>query len=373
MFLSAQLCTKIKRNRFVLATISVLTILIISLMIMSMQLKNVYDRKIKEEIPFDIMAYTSETLNKDVLYDYLNKHNISYQDHFYQIYQSDMINENLRNALFDTPFDYPGVKTYIIKESDVQALLKLEGYDALQPLNKQQYGLLVTPELKQHMEAFMKQGKVQVNDQKLSCAYIESSRIGQSVYVDYYLILPDAYVQNCTIKENVLVMNVNGTIPDTLYDETKTILDVKEEGFYLYRVKPYYIKDQLSIYTMVIFALLYVSMIAVCILATIIATQQLSDMNEQKETYHMMWKMGCDKQAIKKLLFQQVSFYFFTPLLLPCLYLPFVIYGMNVFFSLLVYSVPTNSAIILAPVIFLLIYGCYFILTYQSCKRSMEG
>ena len=82
MFLSAQLCTKIKRNRFVLATISVLTILIISLMIMSMQLKNVYDRKIKEEIPFDIMAYSSETLNEDVLYDYLSKHDMSYQDHF---------------------------------------------------------------------------------------------------------------------------------------------------------------------------------------------------------------------------------------------------------------------------------------------------
>ena len=373
MFLSAQLCTKIKRNRFVLATISVLTILIISLMIMSMQLKNVYDRKIKEEIPFDIMAYSSETLNEDVLYDYLSKHDMSYQDHFYQVYHSDAINENLRNALFDTPFDYPGVKTYIIKESDVQALLKIKGYDPLKPLSEHQYGLLVTPELKKHMEAFMKQGEVEANNQKLSCAYIESSRIGQAVYVDYYLILPDAYVENCTVKANVLVMNVNGTIPDTLYEETQTILDTHEDGIYLYRVKPYYIKDQLSVYTMVIFALLYVSMIAVCILATIIATQQLSDMNEQKETYHMMWKMGCDKKAIKKLLFQQVSFYFFIPLILPCLYLPFVIYGIDVFFSLLVYDVPTMTFSILAPIIFLLIYGCYFILTYQSCKRSMEG
>lgn len=374
MFLSAQLCTKIKRNRFVLATISVLTILIISLIIMSIQLKNIYDKKVEQDVPFDIMAYTSETLQDDVLYNYLNKHHLKYQDHTYQIYQSNQVNENLGDALIDTPYGYPGLKTYIIKESDVQSLLKVKGYDSYKKLNHDQYGLIVTPELKKYMEAFIEQVNIEIEGQKLDCAYIESSRIGQAVYVDYYLILPDTYVENFKIKANVLVMDINGTIPDTLYDETKNILHMdEEEGFYLYRVKPYYIKDQLSIYTMIIFALLYVSMIAICILATMIATQQLSDMNEQKETYQFMWKMGYDKQKIKKLLFQQVRFYFIIPMILPCIYLPFVIYGMHTLLTLVFYDLEIMNAVIIALFIFLLIYSCYFILTYQSCKRSMEG
>lgn len=373
MFICAQLCTKIKRNRFVLATISVLTILIISLLVMSLQLENIYDKKAKEDVPFDIMAYSSETLQENVLYDYLHAHHISYKDHFYQIYQSDALDENLKDMLLNTAYGYPGLKTYVIKESDIQALLKLKGYTSNEMLGQNQYGLIVTPELKKVIEPFMNQVKVNIDNKQLSCAYIENSRIGQAVYVDYYLVLPDQYVENFDIKANVLVMDVDNPIPDSLYDDTISILDYQNEGLYLYRIKPNYIKEQLSIYTMIIFSLLYVSMIAICILATIIATQQLSDMNEQKEIYQMMWKMGCDKKDIRKLLFYQISFYFIIPLILPCLYLPFVFYGMHHLLTIIISEIPIMPSIIFALIIFLIIYGCYFVLTYQSCKHTMEG
>lgn len=374
MFLSAQVCTKMKRNRFVLATISVLTILIISFIMMSMELKHIYDFKVREEVPFDVMAYASKPIHDDVIYGYLHEHEMTYKDHAYQIYHSDAIDENLKDALTDTPFGYPGIVTYVMKESDAQALRMLKGYAPMPKLKNSEYGLIMTPELKPYMKAFMHKANVNINQQELSCAYMEDSRIGQAVYVDYYLILPDAYVENFEVKSNVLIMNVNETIPDDFYEETiKEIFDVDNEGFYLYRVKPYYIKDQLSVYTMVIFSLLYVSMIAICIMATMIATQQLSDMNEQKDAYRMISHMGANRQALKSLLFQQVFLYFMIPLILPCIYLPFVTYGMHIFMSLVFYELPIVSPVSLAIIIFLLIYGCYFILTYHSCKRSMEG
>lgn len=374
MFLSAQLCTKMKRNRFVLATISVLTILIISFIMMSMQLKHIYDFKVKEDVPFDVMAYTSKTIHDQDIYGYLKEHHMTYEDHAYQIYHSDAVDENLKEALTDTPFGYPGITTYVMKESDVQALRKLKGYAPMPKLKDNEYGLIMTPELKPHMEAFMQKANVNINHQELSCAYMEDSRIGQAVYVDYYLILPDAYVENFEVKSNVLVMNVNEMIPDDFYEKTvKHLFDIDHDGFYLYRIKPYYIKDQLSVYTMVIFSLLYVSMIAICIMATMIATQQLSDIQEQKDAYRMMSHMGTDRQTLKKLLFQQVCLYFMIPMILPCIYLPFVTYGMHAFMSLVFVELPIISPVSVAIIIFLLIYGCYFILTYHSCKRSMEG
>lgn len=370
LFLSTQLSSKVKTNQLVLATLSVLSILIITMLVLSMQLKAMYDDKVQKEAPFDIIAYSSEMIQKQRIIDQLHKDGLSYHMEEYEIYTiEDGIQENLATLFQGSVYEYPGRITCYMKESTVRDLLRLKKKELPQRLSEKEYAILTTPEIKD----IIQEGNPQISYQGtlLSCAYFIEEEIGQQIYVDHYVILPDAYFDDAIVKNNVLVADVDGTINDTFYVNSAAAVDSSGDGFYLYRVKPYYIKNQLSIYAMIIFSILYVCMIAICISATMIATQQLSDMKEQQYTYQILSRMGKSQKELKQLLFQQVMIYFLIPFLLPCVYLPLILKTAQSMLSISFPEVPLVGPSLIALLLFFMIYGCYFWMTYIGCRRNI--
>lgn len=370
LFLSTQLASKVKTNRMVLATLSMLSILIISMLVLSMQLKVMYDELIQKEAPFDIMAYSSETIEKQRIMDQLHQKGLSYRMKEYEIYTiEEGIQENLVSLFQDSVYEYSGRNIYYMKESAVRDLLKLKQKELPRFLSEKEYAILTTPEVKD----LFQEGNPRISFQgtSLSCAYFIEEAIGQQIYVDHYVVLPDAYFTQATIKNNVLVIDVDGVINESFYKESKAAVNPSGNGFYLYRVKPYYIKNQLSIYAMSIFSILYVCMIAICISATMIATQQLSDRKEQRYAYQILSRMGLSQTECKKLLFQQVLFYFLIPFLPLCLYLPMILKTMQSMLSVSFPEVPLAGPLFVALGLVFIIYGCYFWMTYIGCKRNI--
>lgn len=69
------------------------------------------------------------------------------------------------------------------------------------------------------------------------------------------------------------------------------------------------------------FSLFYLSFIFICISATILAVQQLSDAHRQRYSYAMLHKMGVNQRQLHALLAKQIAVYFIIPLVLPIVYL----------------------------------------------------
>lgn len=98
----------------------------------------------------------------------------------------------------------------------------------------------------------------------------------------------------------------------------------------------------------VTFVSIYLGIIFLICSAAILALKELSDSSDNKERYAMLRKIGADEKMINRALFHQIGIFFFIPLVLAVVH---SVFGM----------------------IFILIYGAYFFLTYFGSKRIIRN
>ncbi len=98
----------------------------------------------------------------------------------------------------------------------------------------------------------------------------------------------------------------------------------------------------------VTFVSIYLGIIFLICSAAILALKELSDSSDNKERYAMLRKIGADEKMINRALFRQIGIFFFIPLVLAVVH---SVFGM----------------------IFILIYGAYFFLTYFGSKRIIRN
>jgi len=101
---------------------------------------------------------------------------------------------------------------------------------------------------------------------------------------------------------------------------------------------------------------------------SVLALQQLTETQDNKERYLTLSKIGANKKMINRLLFRQIGFYFISPLILASFISIFttkvVLEKLEPFFEV---SIKQNM--FLSFGIILLLYVIYFIATYQSAKQ----
>lgn len=373
MFLNAQLCARMRSNRFVLASLSILIITIIFGLTFSFVFKSICDKQIEEQLPYDIIAMSSDGIDQAQLEEYLEKESLSYQSASFSYYHmpEDLVQESLTQGLQGTRAYFPNVPSPFMKESEVQALAMLGGFDVPKQLKDGEYAILIYEDLKSKIESYAKQHPVQVEGKELSLGYVYSENLGQALYMDYIIVLPDASFKQIPSSMQGLFVNLDEPTTVKMQQELSSIVQATD-GFRLFRVRTSYIKDQMSMYVMIVSTAIYLALIAICMCATMIATQQFSDTREQQQSYHLLSKLGLSKKERFHLIFQQVLGYFLIPLVVPMLYLPFMFYLMKDFLELTAVKVSIAPAILFSTVLFLVIYGCYFVITYLGCKRNIE-
>lgn len=372
MFLNGQLCARMRSNRFVLASLSVLIITIICGLSFSFVFKTITDVRVKEQVPFDILAISSDGVDENGLASYLQQKQIPYQLEkidFYRFPPADM-QETLAEGLRLTRAYYPGLQSVFLKESEAERLATLSGIPLPKPLQKGEYAVIVTSDLVGTMEEYAKQTTVSYQGETLSLAYISKDNLMPTLYMEYFVILPDAYFTNAAILQEGVFANLEQPTTRQMEQDLEHIVH-DTDGYRLLRVKNAFVQDQLSMFLMTISTAIYLSLIAICICATMIATQQFSDMKEQQETYQLLSKLGLSKRQRRRLLFKQVIGYFLIPMLLPCIYLPLL---MSLGDTLITASAGVSlvPSVCISILIFLVIYGCYFLMAYLGCKRNIE-
>lgn len=116
---------------------------------------------------------------------------------------------------------------------------------------------------------------------------------------------------------------------------------------------------------------IYLGLIFIITSAVVLAIQQLTESTDNVERYRLLKEIGVDQKMINKAIFTQVGVYFMLPLSLAIVH---SIVGLKI--SSTIVGVFGNASImpnvIITAIIFVIIYGGYFLATYLSAKKNIN-
>ncbi|EHK2328702.1 ABC transporter permease [Clostridium perfringens] len=116
---------------------------------------------------------------------------------------------------------------------------------------------------------------------------------------------------------------------------------------------------------------IYLGLIFIITSAVVLAIQQLTESTDNVERYRLLKEIGVNQKMINKAIFTQVGVYFMLPLSLAIVH---SIVGLKI--SSTIVGVFGNASImpnvIITAIIFVIIYGGYFLATYLGAKKNIN-
>jgi len=280
--------------------------------------------------------------------------------------------------------DYATVKVPAIKLSDYNKILKMQGELPIS-LKDDEYSFIVNfnPIKEYYNLADIK--TVEINGETFSL-YRNKFQITQ-IHTSYTcdnmgtIILPDKVTQEYEIKGKLLNINYKES-NETYEDKFNSVISDcnKQIGEKLSNTGGYWysFSTKVEIYNQSVGASVIASYIAIYIgivflitCVAVLALQQLSESSDNIERYKLLREIGTEEKMINKALFWQVFIYFMIPLGLAIIHSIVGIYVANNLVKM-AGNLDILSNTILVAVIFLVIYGGYFIATFLSCKNMIR-
>ena len=379
MYLYGQIAGRLRSNRTVLATLSLLTLLTLLFLCIALKFNEVKELSNARFVPFDIMASSSEKLNMKSIESYLQEHKISYQSadiHYYQKEERDDFYSVVKGKSYYTEDEKHSV---YMKQSDFNKLRSLKGKPSV-TLKADEYMIVCATDIKDSLQEYGAQHTLHLQGKRLQLHGVDDTEYGQTQNSGYYLIVADEHVKHAKPYFREWVANTDPETEVSWYQDTVNQFfdDNKEQvgdSFYSYasyRVKAKWFEENAVGFVSICFSLFYLSFIFICISATILAVQQLSDAHRQRYSYAMLHKMGVNQRQLHALLAKQIAVYFIIPLVLPIVYLLPIIRMLDELFEMTYAS--ANMFIYLggSMLFFLAVYGCYYVMAYLGCKRNID-
>ena len=379
MYLYGQIAGRLRSNRTVLATLSLLTLLTLLFLCIALKFNEVKELSNARFVPFDIMASSSEKLNMKSIESYLQEHKISYQSadiHYYQKDERDDFYSVVKGKSYYTEDEKHSV---YMKQSDFNKLRSLKGKPSV-TLKADEYLIVCATDIKDSLQEYGAQHTLHLQGKRLQLRGVDDTEYGQTRNSGYYLIVADEHVKHAKPYFREWVANTDPETEVSWYQDTVNQFfdDNKEQvgdSFYSYasyRVKAKWFEENAVGFVSICFSLFYLSFIFICISATILAVQQLSDAHRQRYSYAMLHKMGVNQRQLHALLAKQIAVYFIIPLVLPIVYLLPIIRMLDELFEMTYAS--ANMFIYLggSMLFFLAVYGCYYVMAYLGCKRNID-
>ena len=379
MYLYGQIAGRLRSNRTVLATLALQSLLKLLFLCIALKFNEVKELSNARFVPFDIMASSSEKLNMKSIESYLQEHKISYQSadiHYYQKEERDDFYSVVKGKSYYTEDEKHSV---YMKQSDFNKLRSLKGKPSV-TLKADEYLIVCATDIKDSLQEYGAQHTLHLQGKRLQLRGVDDTEYGQTRNSGYYLIVADEHVKHAKPYFREWVANTDPETEVSWYQDTVNQFfdDNKEQvgdSFYSYasyRVKAKWFEENAVGFVSICFSLFYLSFIFICISATILAVQQLSDAHRQRYSYAMLHKMGVNQRQLHALLAKQIAVYFIIPLVLPIVYLLPIIRMLDELFEMTYAS--ANMFIYLggSMLFFLAVYGCYYVMAYLGCKRNID-
>lgn len=129
-----------------------------------------------------------------------------------------------------------------------------------------------------------------------------------------------------------------------------------------------------SQFTILSFSLFYLGLIFMCIGATVLAVQQLSEVKKYKTRYRIASYLGMNNRKIDGLILKQFAFYFALPAFLPLIISITAAWCTGQLFDSMLSLSSLIGSVMVAVGMFLFVYLLYFTASYISFRKNIfEG
>lgn len=385
-FLVRQIGSKIRTNYFVMTVVCGLLTITICAVSIGASTALAMNKLSQAATPYDLTVFSDVSIDGDSdITDYLATCDVQMSDYAKNIEQISVYDADMTYAdLFAGqdlnlwPIDeaVPQSRVSVISISDFNRALAMQGKGPV-TLNEGEYLLNCNYEgtYQYVMEALRTHSELSVGGIALQRA---SDEVLQETYVMTSvgnndrgtLIVPDSVVTSLPKDVNALLVQYKEeTNPDEVLQKMIPI-GLDETHGYRYSEKNMLYDMFYGINALVTFICCYVGLIFLLICAALLALKQLTETTDNIFRYGLLQKLGAKRQQINHTLFVQTGVFFTVPLVVAGLYSILLIgKGMEIVEEFMNIHIATNVG--LTVILFLIVYGSYFIATYLSCKRMV--
>ena len=196
-----------------------------------------------------------------------------------------------------------------------------------------------------------------------------------------FILVPDAVIaaeagKLLTREKNFLAGNYNTDILEEKKEIDTILVEMSVDRGEGYRgadgiTKLALYEGSVGLAAIIVFVVLYLGIVFLISGAALLALKALSETTDSKGRYEILQKTGADEKMIHHALFWQIGLFFMLPLLLAIIHSYF---GMRfISFVLVVFKKGDMlSSMGVTAAILLLVYGGYFIATYNGSKRIID-
>ena len=385
-FLVRQIGSKIRTNYFVMTVVCGLLTITICAVSIGASTALAMNKLSQASTPYDLTVFSDVSIDGDSdITDYLAACDVQMSDYAknmeqISVYDADMTYADLfaGQDLNLWPIDeaVPQSRVSVISISDFNRALAMQGKGPVE-LNEGEYLLncnyegtyqYVMDALRTHSELSVAGVVLQrASDEVLQETYVMTS-VGNNDRGT--LIVPDSVVTALTKDVNALLVQYKEeTNPDEVLQKMIPI-GLDETHGYRYSEKNMLYDMFYGINALVTFICCYVGLIFLLICAALLALKQLTETTDNIYRYGLLQKLGAKQQQINRTLLVQTGVFFAVPLIVAGLYSILLIgKGMEIVEEFMNIHIATNVG--LTVILFLVVYGSYFIATYLSCKRMV--
>lgn len=385
-FLVRQIGSKIRTNYFVMTVVCGLLTITICAVSIGASTALAMNKLSQAATPYDLTVFSDVSIDGDSdITDYLATCDVQMSDYAknmeqISVYDADMTYTDLfaGQDLNLWPIDeaVPQSRVSVISISDFNRALAMQGKEPV-ALNDGEYLLncnyegtyqYVSEALRTHSELSVGGVTLQrASDEVLQETYVMTS-VGNNDRGT--LIVPDSVVTTLSKDVNALLVQYKEeTNPDEVLQKMIPI-GLDETHGYRYSEKNMLYDMFYGINALVTFICCYVGLIFLLICAALLALKQLTETTDNIYRYGLLQKLGAKRQQINRTLLVQTGVFFAVPLIVAGLYSILLIgKGMVIVEEFMNIHIATNVG--LTVILFLIVYGSYFIATYLSCKRMV--
>lgn len=398
-FVFKQMNSRINSNVLSMTVICLMMFITICVLSSGLTVRNSMTRNLKELAPADVgiskeLYYEDSTENEDntkscSIEEYYKNNGIdiiSMLDKYENVYVYDSETFNLSDTLkYTSSTGVIGDNYYpedIMKVSDYNKIAEFYGNKTYE-LNSDEY--MIIADFKSMVDirntALQKGLKISIDGKELKAKYdkcqdgfvqMSSNHINTGIF-----LVPDELMEGKQPVEQWLVGNYKSAKDSDINEWDNQIHSIEDND------KAY--KDGLIVDTkisiknntmglgaMVAFIALYIGLIFLISGAAILALKELSESADNMERYKVIKNLGADNSMLDAAVLKQTILFFGFPMLLAIIH---SIFGMRVSYYV-IQALGTEymvQSIIITALFILVIYGGYFVLTYNSCKNMIKN
>ena len=269
-------------------------------------------------------------------------------------------------------------KIKAIKLSDFNSVMRMLGKEEIDLEENEYYAFGDIPDLIKYIqEAMDRETNVIVNGNELKPANYE---------------VMEVTTYNSTMKNNICTFVVNDSLVNGLEvsmtnlnikfncseDEAENFINnnlrsVDREGkIPVYGMTKNELRDNsIGLGAMISYLAIYIGIVFLITSAAVLALQQLCESADNSYRYELLKKIGVDDEMIKRSLFYQIGIYFMVPLSLAIVH---AIVGLKISGDIVSIFGNANMLkyILYTMIAVVLIYGGYFIATYNGAKKIIK-